>query len=447
VMNARGVIRAPRACRWRATEAVAVALAVVLTASACATDRTPERVTLRVLNWATDLELASEQRIADRWAESRPGVDVIVESIASNYGEKLITGIASGTPPHVFLLDSPDVPALVDRGLVLDLAPYLKRVGYDPSAVFPEVLETFRRGNQIYGLPKGFTPFVLYYNKRLFRDLGVEAPPDTGWTWESFLATAKSLVEKGTEATQGTGPDDVFAINFPRQLYEWIPFVWSAGGDILSPDGTHTTGYLDSPATVETFEFLTSLVTEHRVAPPVRFLSAGDPLRVARFHLGRQGMLVSGHWQLPRLMAYAETEALEIGVASIPRRGSAPLQTALYASAWAVPVNTTHKRLAVELAAYLAGEEAQRVRAAERLEIAALRQVAEEVARADTLGIEAAFLAQVPNARPSWGATVMDFHEIEQMSFDIMDRALLEGEPMADVASEVAANIDRVIAR
>jgi multiple sugar transport system substrate-binding protein len=426
--------------RWRGFLPAALAAWIV---AGCGPDPEAQGVTLRVLNWATALELESEQRIASAWAAERPGVRVLVESITTNYGEKLATGIASGSPPDVFLMDAPDVPALVDRGLVLDVAPYLSRTGYDAELVFPEVLATFRRGEQIFGLPKGFTPLVVYYNRGLFRELGVDFPPDSGWTREEFLRTARALVTRG----RGRTDQDVFAVNFPRQLYEWVPFVWSGGGDILDPGGTHTAGYLDGPATVETFSFLTSLVTEHEVAPPARFLTQGDPMESARFYLGRQGMLVTGHWQLPRLMSYAERGELELGIARIPHLEGEAFETALYASAWAVPANTRHKRLAVELATWLAGAEAQRIRAAERLEIPALANVASEVAAADTTGVEAAFLAQVPHARPPWGAFVRDFHEIEEMSVEIMDRRLIRGDPLATAARDVARAIDQVIRR
>ncbi|MCH7875981.1 MAG: sugar ABC transporter substrate-binding protein [Gemmatimonadetes bacterium] len=421
-----------------------VALATLTLVTGCnRQDGRGGAVTLRVMNWATELELTAEQRIADTFAARHPGVRVTVESIVTNYGEKLVTAIASGLPPDVFLLDAPDIPTFVERGLVLDLAPYVQRVGYDTSAAFPRVLAIFRRGARLFALPKGFTPLVIYYNRRLFAELGVPLPSDTGWTWEQFLATARAL----TRDLDGDGRTDIFAVNFPRQLYEWIPWVWSAGGDILDPQGTRTVGYLDSDPTVATLEFLTSLVTEHGVAPPIQFLRSGDPMRVGRFYIGRQAMLISGHWHMPRLLAYARRGDLEIGVAPIPHREGAAAQTVIYASGWAVPANVRHKRLAVELAAFLAGEEAQRMRAESGLEIPALEAVARAVAARDTLDIEAAFLREVRGARPPWGARVMDFHEIEEMSLDIMDRHLLRGDPVRAAAAEVAQAIDRVIAR
>ncbi|OGU03609.1 MAG: hypothetical protein A2W29_03620 [Gemmatimonadetes bacterium RBG_16_66_8] len=415
---------------------------LVLLVAACGRADRSRTVTLRVMNWATDLELTSEQQIADRFNERHRGVRVIVESVVSNYGEKLITAIASGTPPDVFLLDVPDIPAFVERGLALDLAPYAPRVGYDRAEVFPQVLRVFQRGERLYAFPKGFTPLVIYYNPRLFRDAGVP-PPGEQWTWTAFLEASRRL----TRDTDGDGALDTYAINFPRRLYEWIPWVWSAGGDILDPTGSRTAGYLDSDPTVATFEFLTSLVTTWQVAPPLQFLRAGDPLRQGRFYVGRQAMLVGGHWDLPRLTRYAERGDLEIGVAPIPHREGAEPVTVIYTSGWAVPVNVRHKRLAVELAAYLGGPEAQAIRAGTRLEIPALRAVADRAAAADTTGVERAFLAAVERGRMPWGAVVMDFHEIEELSFDIMDRHLLRGESLHAAARDVAAQIDRVIER
>jgi multiple sugar transport system substrate-binding protein len=402
-----------------------------------------EEITLRVMNWAADLEIETEQEIADEFAADHRDVRVIVESVVGNYGEKLATAIASGTPPDVFLLDTPDIPAFVDRGLVLDLTPYAGRVGYDTRAIFDEVLGAFSQGERLFAFPKGFSPMVVYYNRLLFRQRGVPPPPDSTWTFEEFLATARAI--SGDD--DGDGRIDVYAVNYPRLLYEWIPWVWSGGGDILDPSGSRTVGYLDSPATVETFRFLTDLVVRHEVTPPVQFLRTGDPMRVGRFFMGTQAMLVSGHWHMPRLLAYAERGDIEIGVAPIPHRAGVEPQTVLYAAGWAVPANVRHKRLAVELAAYLAGESAQRRRAAYGLEIPALRVVAEELAREDPLGVEEAFLRQVPYGRPSWGATVRDFYEIEELSVDIMDRRILRGDSLDVAAAQVARRIDEAIAR
>jgi multiple sugar transport system substrate-binding protein len=400
-------------------------------------------VTLRVLNWAPELELELEQRIAHGFEATHPNVRVIVESVVSNFGEKLAAAIASGTPPDVFLLDVPDIPAFVERGLVLDLAPYLPRVGYDRDAVFAQVLDVFSRGQRLFALPKDFTPMVLYYNRRVFEQSGVAPPTGRPWTWDEFLATARAV----TRDLDGDGVADVVAIDFPRDLYKWIAWVWSGGGDILSPDGGRTRGYLDGQATVDTFRYLTDLALVHRVTPPVQYTAGGDVARTGRFFAGRQAMMMSGHWSLPVLLKYAERGDLALGVAPVPHRAGSTPSTAIYVSGWAVPANVAHKRLAVELAAWMAGVEAQRMRSETRLGIPALRALAQAQADRDATGVERAFLDQVPRGRMPWGAVVMDFHRIERMSFDIMDRRLLRGDDLQSSATEIAAGIDRAMAR
>jgi multiple sugar transport system substrate-binding protein len=420
-----------------------VALPVALAGLTVAACGGGDDLRLRVLVWAGDRELATEQRIADFFERQHPGLRVTVESTPTHYQEKLLTSIAAGTPPAVFLLDGPDIPTFLDRGLTLDLTPYLGKVGYEPDRVLPEVLETFRRGGRLYALPKDYTPMVIYLNRTVFERFDVALPPDTGWTRAEFLDAARAL----TRDTTGDGRTDVYALDFPRNPYQWIPWVWAGGGDILGPHGHRASGALDAPATIESLDFLTDLVTEARVTPGVQFIEGGDPAREARFATGGQAMLYSGHWTLQLLTSSMRARLDEIAVAPIPHvPGEGPV-TVLYASGWAVPANVEHKRLAIELAAFLASEEAQRIRAGTRLAVPAFRDLAEEVAEADPYGLEAAFLREARRGRMTWGARVRDFHEVEEALFQVMDRHLLRGEPLDEVTTEVAGRIDRILER
>lgn len=420
---------------------VAGLLLLVLDVTACGRD--DGRIRMRVMTWAGDTEIATEQRIANLFTERHPDVSVVVESATTRYQEKLLTSIAAGSPPSVFLLDGPDIPTFLDRGLTLDLTPWLDRVGYDPGRVFPRVMETFRRGGRVYALPKDFTPMAMYLNRSVFERAGVPLPPASGWTREEFLASARAL----TRDTTGDGRADVYAFDFPRNPYQWIPWVWSGGGDILSPDGLRATGWLDSPRTLETLEFLADLVTQYAVAPGVQFVGSGDPAREARFATGGQAMLFSGHWTLQLLVTGMGQDPDGIVLAPIPHARGQETTTVLYASGWAVPANVTHRRQAIELAAFLGSEEAQRMRATTRLGVPAFRDVAEELAREDLSGLESAFLREADRGRVTWGARVRDFHEVEDALFDLVDRHLLRGEPLAAAAHDVAARIDGLLAR
>ncbi len=423
---------------------------------------------LRVALWAGGSELQVEQQVVDLYQARNPGVRVVLESTPNGYEERLLASIAAQRPPDVFLLDGPDVPTFVERGLAMDLSPYTDALGFDDARVFPEVLRAFRRGAALYAFPKDFTPMVLYANRDVLRRAGVAEPALTGWTWDEFLdATRHVVAASAPTASDGGGPDGgapvhgvpardaplqaapVHGFDFPRNLYQWVPFVWSAGGDILGEvpgGGVRASGFLDGAGALRAFELLVGMVDEG-LAPRPQFLQGGDPAREARFAAGRQAFLLSGHWTLPVFRGMVARDALDVAVVPIPHHPSQPGATSvIYAAAWAVPVNAPNPRRALHLAAFLASGDAQRIRAAAGLAIPSLLDVAEQAAASDDTGVERAFLELTKGARMTWGAYVRDFSRVETMAVDIMDRRLLRGEDLAATAKSVAAAIDAELA-
>ena len=428
----------------------AIAFAVVAAAVACAPGGSD--TVLRVALWAGGHELEIERQVADRYEALHPGVRIVLESAPNGYEERLLTSIAAGRPPDVYLMDSPDIPTFVERGLALDLAPYEDALGFRPDSVFGQVIEAFRRGTSMFALPKDFTPMVLYANRSVLATAGVKdllplaASPATpsptarsaGWTWPDFRRAAEAVVAD----TDEDGRKDVFGFDFPRNLYQWVPFVWSAGGDILAPGGSRTAGYLDGPEALEAYRFLTALA-EDGLTPGAQFVQQGDPAREARFASGGQAFLLSGHWTLPVFRDLVEAGTLDLAIVPIPHHPSRAAATSvLYASGWAVPPNASNRRRAIDLAGFLASPEAQRIRARSGLAIPSRIDVAAEVAAADGTGVESAFIALVEGARMTWGARVRDFSRIEALAVEIMDRRLVRGESLSSSASDVARRID-----
>ncbi|MCY3600047.1 MAG: sugar ABC transporter substrate-binding protein [Gemmatimonadetes bacterium] len=445
--RARRPLPAVRAARVLAGPVLA---ALILAAAGCAPGESD--TVLRVALWAGGHELEIEREVADRYEALHPGVRIALESAPNGYEERLLTSIAAGRPPDVYLMDSPDIPTFVERGLALDLAPYMEALGFRTDSVFGQVADAFRRGGSMFALPKDFTPMVLYANRSVLAAAGVEAllpvapstaEPAAGWTWTDFRRAAETVAAD----TDGDGRQDVFGFDFPRNLYQWVPFVWSAGGDILAPGGGGAAGYLDGPEALEAYRFLTALA-EDGLTPGAQFVQQGDPAREARFASGGQAFLLSGHWTLPVFRDLVETGGLDLAILPIPHHPSRTAATSvLYASGWAVPPNAPNLRRAIDLAGFLASPDAQRIRARSGLAIPSRIDVAAEIAAADGSGVEAAFIALVEGARMTWGARVRDFSRIEALAVEIMDRRLIRGEPLASSASDVARRIDAEFGR
>ena len=417
------------------------ALLVISLLNSC----TPEdKLTLRLSTWSSPEEVEIMKRCISLFEERYPEVRVVHETYPSGYLDKILTSLAAGAPPDVILLDSVHIPTFVESDVLIDLGPYADRVNLDLDKFYPSVLDIARVDGKLYAFPKDFTPLVYFFNRRLFDSTGTPYPRP-GWTWSDFLATCVSL----TGDDDSDGRADRWGTNLSRELYRWQPWIWAAGGDILSPDGSRAVGYFDAAAAIETFTFLTDLVTRYQVTPryeALKTLTGGYDQPQKMFYSGRLGLLPSGHWWIPKLRKYMRRGVISVGIAPFPRHDEQGKQiTVMFESGWAVPKATKHRRWAIRLAAFMSDTETQRVRAQSGLAIAAMPSVAEEAARRDPSGLSRAFLEQVPFCRQPWGSIIPKFTKVEDVIPEIFDRVILNGEPVAEAARAVAARIETVL--
>ncbi len=399
-----------------------------------------EQLTLRLANWADHSEIKIVDAILKEFERRNPGVLVKQESYPNQYREKLIASFAAGTAPDVFLFDSVDIPTFADRGLALDLKPYMARVGFNPDDYFPNVLEIAMRNGKLYAFPKDFTPMVIFYNKDVLRKNGVPFPR-SDWTWNDFVQACLALRKDFDD----DGKLDQYGSFFLRQLYQYQPFLWNNGGDILSPDGARASGFLNSPETVEAFRFLIDWHNKWDFTGPLNIKR--NPTHRDRnvFYLGKAGFLLNGHWWLPEVKRYVKKRDLEIGVVGLPRVPGKKYQNVMYESGWAVSVATQRRKHAVKLAAFMSGEFAQRLSARRGLAISAMKRVAEEIAEKDSTGLEKIFLEEVAFARQPWGAKIPDFSTIDDLLKQVFDRTVWGDEKLELVIDDVTRKIDALL--
>ena len=140
-----------------------------------------------------------------------------------------------------------------------------------------------------------------------------------------------------------------------------------------------------------------------------------------------------------------EEGRVRIGVANIPHREGCDPVTVIYESGWAVPVQGTHRRWAVRLAAFLADEESQRIRARLGLAIPAMPHIAREIVEEDPWGVGDAFLQIVPTGRPSRGTQVDNYRVASRVLEEVFDRIYARGESVAGATTAVAPRLDEVL--
>ncbi len=172
-------------------KAIALGLIATMSMSAATIVHAEDKVTLRVLNWGnTDEEKIANDAIA-RFNEENPNVKVEQTCVPveswSDFIQKWITMSTSGEAPDVISLGLEAVNMAVSNDLLLPLDDIIagdEELTAKKDQYAPSLLDGFSSGDSLYGLPNGAQTMVVYYNKHMFDDAGLEYPQD-GWTWGS----------------------------------------------------------------------------------------------------------------------------------------------------------------------------------------------------------------------------------------------------------------------
>lgn len=197
---------------------------------------------------------AAYKQFIERFNENNE--DVQIEPI---WGGDQVALIAANNAPD--LLQTGDLYIASDKNILLDLSPYLSLNESDlnVSDFYPQLLEPLQADGKQLALPKSFNVGLLYYNKKLFTEAGVEFPTDA-WTMEDFIAAGKKLTKtEGKKVTQW-GSSSVFG-----WWGEWLIDVRQAGGDFMTGDKVS----LDTPEAINGLQYFLDKTTvgKYKFAP------------------------------------------------------------------------------------------------------------------------------------------------------------------------------------
>ncbi|MBI1851524.1 MAG: extracellular solute-binding protein [Planctomycetes bacterium] len=351
--------------------AAAIVLAAVL-APGASTPVPAAKTHLTVLTWGSRFEEEVNRRLVAAFTASHPEIDVELRVQPTLYEEKVRTLLAADLLPDVLYVGSYEFPALAPRDVFLDLEPFVRDAAL--GDYYGEVLDAFRWNGRLLGLPKDWTPFVLYYNADLFERAGV-SPPTDAWTWDDYLAAAKKL----TRDDDGDGEPDTWGCAQAQWFDAVLCWIMQNGGRAFERDADgHLRCVLDDPRTIEAVQFLRDLRWKHRVAytEGLRLQQSQALNAVQLFMDGRVAMFGPvGRWQTVSFAEIAKRDRpFRWDVAPPPHQRER--WTAIGTTAYCVSRKTAHPREAAALVRFLTGPEGSRLNAELGLAVPALRSVA-----------------------------------------------------------------------
>ncbi len=220
--------------------------------------------------------------------------------------QKYAVAAAGGTAPDALSLDLIYTPSFAASGQLQDITDLAKSLPYfDQLSKAHLSVGTYQ--DRIYGLPFSADSSVLVWNKKLFREAGLD--PDKGpTTWAEIRADAEKV------DALGNGVDGFyFSGNCGGcNIFTFTPLIWASGGDIFNADGTEAT--IDTPQMRDAVAFYQGMVKDGLV-PAGSQTDTGSNF-FAAFATGKIGISPSGAFAIGALNE--QFPDLEYGVTFLP---------------------------------------------------------------------------------------------------------------------------------
>jgi sn-glycerol 3-phosphate transport system substrate-binding protein len=177
---------------------------------------------------------------------------------------KALTAHKSGTPPVLSVLLSTDMFTLIDEDAIVPFDEFVKTDEDKKwlASFFPGFMENSQTGGKTWGIPFQRSTVVLYWNKELFKEAGLdpETPPKT---WAEQLAFAQKLTKRDAAGNVTQWGIQIPSSGFPYWLFQGLS---TQAGAILANAAGDKTDYAN-PAVVEALQYWVDLAQKHKVHP------------------------------------------------------------------------------------------------------------------------------------------------------------------------------------
>lgn len=240
--------------------------------------------------------------------KAQTGADLDIQMVPwASAKDKFTTAIAGGTTPDVAEVGTTWTPEFADAGALADLTERVKGAGLDGDLV-PGLKDAGTIDGKLYGMPWYAGVRSVLYNKDVFTKAGITTPPKD---WAA-LTDAVAAIKK-------TQPN-VTAFPVPGgSEFTAVPFVWGAGGELATQDGSSWKSALGQAPAVEGITYLTNLAKTSST-PAAATWTEKDALTA--YAKGNVGMVVAGSWTPATLKKDAPDVAAKTGAFVIPGRSA-----------------------------------------------------------------------------------------------------------------------------
>lgn len=256
--------------------------------------------TAKMYTWiSSESDREQWQAFVDVAKEVNPDFALEFEGPSFNdYFTKVKTRMVASDAPCLLTTQAARAQELA--GILAPLDDLMEANGVDVSIYNEAMIKGMTVDGSVVALPYDAEPDVLYYNRQMFKDAGLEEPT-TSYSTEQWLSDLKALTKDGK---WGLAVKPNLMDNAPGAL------AFSFGGSV-SKDGEVT---ISEPEFVDGVQYAFDLVAKEGVAQAPN-AADGDAPSQGAFTSGSAAMLFDGPWMYS---TFEEALGENLGVAVIP---------------------------------------------------------------------------------------------------------------------------------
>jgi multiple sugar transport system substrate-binding protein len=212
---------------------------------------------------------------------------------------QLATAIRAGSVPDVVGLNDIDVPEFSHQNALMNLTKYIDALPYKTS-LSPGHLKLATYNGQDYGLPYLADLSVLWYNKKLFKEAGLN-PDDPPASYAEIVSDAKKITALG---------HGIYGFSFAGDCqgclgFTMLPSLWAAGQHMINgPLGNQTVNVANDAPLKTMLEAYHTMWAGHMT--PVADQTQNGLTWGADFEAGKVGILPGDYGFATKLTNQAE---------------------------------------------------------------------------------------------------------------------------------------------
>lgn len=284
--------------------------------------------------WARS-EQSSLAMLVNEYNQSQDKITVKLNEIPNiQMLTKLSAAVAVNNPPDLVAIDLVYFPELNRSEQLVDLTDKIGNMDY--VSQFSDALKAIGSYNgKFYAVPFAAESSLLFYNKKLFREAGLD--PNRGpETLAELHDYSKKIRALGKDyygfAIPGTSSGGL--------AFTFTPYFWANGGDIISADGKRSV--VNSENNKKTLTFFHNMYKDGLMSP----LSRTDSALNDAFTSGKVAMIGTGAFTFK--IFKDNYPNLDYGVTYFPGEKKGDWASFTGGDAFALPVGSKHQDAAID---------------------------------------------------------------------------------------------------